>query len=63
MTNLVEKTIHQELELMSDPITGKSLRVRKNREAFQGDWETVLRPVVKRVIDKICGENQHSRYN
>ena len=56
VTNLVEKTIHQELELMSDSITGKSLRVRKNREAFQGDWETVLRPVVKRVIDKICGE-------
>ena len=56
VTENVEETIHTTLEMMSDPVTGKSLRERSNRESFRGDWETVLRPVVTKVINEKCGE-------
>jgi predicted helicase len=49
-TELIEKTIHTRLELMRDPITGHSLRERKERESFRGDWQTVLRPVIWSII-------------
>lgn len=55
-TILVEKTIHRRLELMKDPLTGKSRRTEENREGFIGDWETILRPVIKDTINEICGE-------
>ena len=43
ITEEIEKTIHRKLENLG-------LRVRKNREAFKGDWKTVMRPIILDVI-------------
>lgn len=56
VTKKVEQTIHNSLKMMKDPITGKSRRVRGDREAFRGDWVTILRPVINNVIASICGK-------
>lgn len=43
ITEEIEKTIHRKLENLG-------MRVRKNREAFKGDWKTVMRPIILDVI-------------
>jgi len=49
-TDAIESKIHKTLELMVDPITGKSHRERLDRESFNGDYQTILRPVIVDTI-------------
>lgn len=51
ITELIEKTIHKSFEMMVNPITGKSHRERFDRESFNGDYQTVLRPVIVKTIE------------
>ncbi len=51
ITEAIENKIHKTLELMIDPITGKSHRERLDRESFNGDYQTILRPVIINTID------------
>ena len=50
LTEAIEDKIHKTLELKVDPLTGKSHRERLDRESFNGDYQTILRPV---IIDTI----------
>ena len=52
VTEEIEGTIHKTLELMVDPITGKSHRERFDRESFNGDYQSILRPVIVETIEK-----------
>lgn len=52
MTEAIENKIHKTLELMVDPITGKSHRERFDRESFNGDYQSILRPVIVETIEK-----------
>jgi len=52
ITEEIEGTIHKTLELMVDPTTGKSYRERLDRESFNGDYQSVLRPVIVNTIQK-----------
>ena len=50
LTDAIESKIHKTLELMVDPITGKSHRERLDRESFNGDYQNILRPVIVDTI-------------
>ena len=50
-TEAIEEKIHKTLELMVNPITGKSHRERFDRESFNGDYQTILRPVIVKTIE------------
>lgn len=52
LTEAIEENIHKTLEMMVNPATGKSHRERFDRESFNGDYQTILRPVIVNTIEE-----------